>query len=105
MYDHDDYLDAPRVCASVRVGDLLPGDVVWAPDQGPFNPWREMVEIIAVGPTGWARVRPVGGEDILGPEDTRWWPTDSLVYMARTMDETAVARRCRRSPATEWDIP
>lgn len=92
MYDHNDYLDAARVCASIRVSDLRAGDVVWAPDPDPFNPWREMVEIVAVGPTGWARVRPVGGHDIRGPEETRWWPVDSLVFMARTVDESALAR-------------
>ena len=50
MYDHNDYLDAGRVCASIRICDLKAGDVVWAPDPDPFNPWREMVEIVAVGP-------------------------------------------------------
>lgn len=71
MYNHHDYVDAAGVCASIRVSDLQAGDVVWAPDPDPFNPWREMVEIVGVGPTGWARVRPVGGHDIRGAEMTR----------------------------------
>ena len=89
MYDHNDYLDPARVCASLRISDLKAGDVVWVPNIDSFNPWREMVEIVAVGPTGWARVRPVGGQDSRDPEQTRWWPVDSLVYMARTADESA----------------
>lgn len=95
MYDHNDYLIAARVCASIRVCDLRPGDVVWVPDLDSFNPWREMVEIIAVGPTGWARVHPVGGHDIRGPEERRWWPLDSVVYLARTLEESGLAERCR----------
>lgn len=84
---HGDYMTYHLHCAALQYSSLRPGDVVWVPSADSFNPWREMVEMVEVGPTGWARVRSVGGGDSRGALELRWFPTTVLYYAARNVHE------------------
>jgi hypothetical protein len=90
---HGDYMTFHLHCAAVEYTGLEAGDVVWVPSADSFNPWREMVEMVEVGPTGWVRVRPVGGNDSRGALELRWLPTTVLYYMARNVPEVELAER------------
>ena len=84
---HGDYMAASLRCAEVAWADLRAGDVVWVPSPDGFNPWRELVEMVEVAPTGWARVAPLGGDDSRGPVERRWLVPTGRYFLARTVHE------------------
>ena len=88
---HDDDLTAHLHCAEVEWTGLRAGDVVWVPSPDAFNPRRELVEVVDVAPTGWARVAPVGGDDRRGPVELRWFAPTGRFFLARTVNEAALA--------------